>query len=89
MNDDFFTANKTWQAIQLGSENITNGTFSIVNKEDFVIHLTKGDTVPNPDDEGTFIMTKINEDAKYSLSIGEFLFVRSDKATSRISIIPA
>lgn len=88
-NDDFFAATKDWQAIEANSADITNGTFTVVNRDGNWIWLTKSATIPNAADNGHFHIQELNESAKYTLGASEELYCKTLGGDALISVIPA
>lgn len=88
-NDDFFTATEDWQAIKADGSDITDGTFTIVNRDNNWVWLTKSDTIPNATDNGHFHIKTLNEETKYNLSAGESLYCKTRSGDALISVIPA
>jgi len=88
-DDDFFTATKDWQAIEANAADITNGTFTVVNRDGNWIWLTKSASPPSASDNGHFHISELNESAKYTLGASEELYCKTLGGNALISVIPA
>ncbi len=86
-NDDLFTAITRWVPVQANGEDISNGTFSVVNRSDDRVDFIKSDTQPAQTDKGSSFMRKRQESNKYSLGPTEKLYCQAASADVLIGVI--
>jgi len=88
-NDDIFTATVIWQAVESNGEEISNGTFSVVNMQTRRVDFLKSDVLPSPSTKGSSFMNKRQDSNKYSLEGSERLFAKAGSTNAPLGIISA
>jgi len=88
-NDDLFTATTTWQPVQISAADITNGTFTVFNRDREKVELLKSDTLPAQPDKGSTFMKFKQDSIKVTLGATEKLFCRTGAGTAILGVIPA
>lgn len=88
-NDDIFTAINEWVPVQANGQDITNGTFSIVNTSDDRVDFIKSDTAPVQTDKGSSFISKRQESNKYTLEADEKLYCQAASSPVEIGVIQA
>lgn len=87
--DDIFIADTTWRAVEANGEEITNGTFSVVNMETNRIDFIKSDTLPAQSEKGSSFMNERKDSNKYTLDASQKLFAKAGSGPSPIGVIRA
>ena len=85
-NDDFFTANETWQAVQANGVDITNGTFSIFSQSDFTGYFWKSDTLTTATSGPAFTTNK-QDVPMYDLNATEKLYCMAKSGSVTFGVI--
>lgn len=85
MADTFFTATKDWQAMPLDA----GETYTILSREDKLIHLTREATIPDASENGTVNLRKTGDAGKFTLNVGDTQYIKSASDEALVSIIPA
>jgi len=88
-DDGFFTATTTWQAVELGAVDITNGTFSVFNLGPNRIGFRKKAGAAPTDENGVAFMEQTQDNLKYTLSATEKLFCKTVTGSKEFGVIPA
>lgn len=88
-NSDTYTVTREWTAIEANSLDITNGTFTVVNKSKNPVELVQSDTIPGASDSGDFTMHDVNDSFKLALGATENLFAKSPRGNIDIGVATA
>ncbi len=88
-NDSLSTATTAWQAIQANGVDITDGTFTIINRQRGRVELLKSSSAPAVDAPGAAFMLKMQDSCKYDLGAGEKLYCKTYSDTIELGVISA
>jgi hypothetical protein len=88
-NDDIFTATVVWQAVEANGEELSNGTFSVVNMQVRRVDFLKSDVLPSPATKGSSFMKNRQDSNKYTLEGSERLFAKAGSRDALLGIIRA
>ncbi len=88
-NSDTYTVTRLWTAVEANGLDITNDTFTVVNKSKNPIELIQSDTTPGLSDVGDFSMHDVNDGFKFALGATENLFAKSPRGNIDIGVATA
>ena len=81
-----FTVTTSWQALQLDSEDITDGTFSIFSKKPNRIGTVIGTVLPTASN-GDVWLEADEDDMKFDLGSGDRWYVKTDSGDVDVTVV--